>query len=423
MPPEQNQKLSILLLTQYFWPESFIINDLVKTLVSQGHTIEVLTGKPNYPDGEIFKGYAASGCMVEAYSGDVPVFRVPLYPRGAGGAKNLIRNYCSFVYNGLKYFYKRVKGRRFDTILVFAPSPVTQLIPAVYLKFRLKIHLAFWVQDLWPESLKATGFVRNPLILSAIGLMVRGLYALTDTLLIQSKAFYKPVLKYAQAGKIVYYPNSYQDTCRELDTDTKIPPDLLSIMEQEFCLVFAGNLGTAQSLETLVLAAERLKHISDLKLIIVGSGSMANWVKEQVASRQLDNMLLVGRYPVSEMPQFFYRAQGLLVTLKHEEIFAYTIPSKIQAYLAAGRPVIAALDGEGARVIEEYGAGLTCAAEDAEALAALIEKLYHMSSEDRAAMGAAGRACYLEHFEMQRQARRLVEILQQRIEAGRRSNK
>ncbi len=414
--PEEN--LRILLVSQYFWPESFIINDLVKTLVSQGHTVEVLTGKPNYPDGRVFEGYTTDGCMDEPFDEGVIIHRVPLHPRGSGGAKNLLRNYFSFVFNGLKYFHRAVKGRSFDVVFVFAPSPIIQVIPAIYLKFKMKVHLALWVQDLWPESLKATGFVRNPLILSAIGLMVRGLYSLTDTLLIQSRAFHEPVSRYACPEKIIYYPNSHQDSPHQINTETQIPQAVLDMMAKHFCLVFAGNLGTAQSLETLVQAAEKLKHLSEVKLVVVGSGSMEEWLKQQVISKGLDNLVLVGRFPSAEMPQFFSRADGLLVTLKKEEIFAYTIPSKIQAYLAAGRPIIAVLDGEGAKVVTEAGAGLTCPAEDYAGLANCIEQLYKMPASERDKLGAAGRSYYLEYFEMRKQAGRLVEILQSRIAAN-----
>ena len=423
MQTEPNKALKVLLVTQYFWPESFIINDLVKTLASQGHSVEVLTGKPNYPDGKVFEGYAADGCMNEAFNDAVSVHRIPIYPRGGGGSKNLLRNYFSFVFNGLKYFHKMAKGKSFDVIFVFAPSPVIQVIPAIYLKFKMKTHLALWIQDLWPESLKATGFVRSPFLLSVVGWLVRGLYSLTDTLLIQSHAFHGPVSRYANPEKIIYYPNSYQDSSALISTETQIPQTVLDMMAERFCLIFAGNLGTAQSLETLIQAAENLIHLPKVKLIVVGSGSMEEWLKQQVILKKLDNLVLVGRFPPSEMNQFFSRAGGLLVTLKKEEIFAYTIPSKIQAYLAAGRPIIAALDGEGAKVVSEAGAGLTCPAEDYEGLTQCIEQLYKMSTLERDKLGAAGRTYYLEHFEMKKQCRRLVEIIQSRIAATRKGKK
>jgi len=411
--------MKLLVVSQYFWPETFIINDLISKLVDQGHEVVVFTGKPNYPSGKIFAGYSLGGVQRELFDGRVEVIRVPLWPRGSGSALNLALNYLSFVVSGLALSSLLLRKRKFDSVLVFAPSPITSVIPAIFLKWRLKSHLAIWVQDLWPESLSATGFIRNRMALRLIGWLVRGIYACTDTLLVQSKAFKVPVARYAREDKIVYYPNSHLDSPLQPATCAQVPAELLAQLEQNFCLVFAGNLGTAQSVETLVQAAERLRHLADCKLVLVGSGSMVGWVEEQKALRGLDNLILAGRFPPSEMPQFFSRAAGLLVTLKREEIFAYTIPSKVQAYLAAGRPVIAALDGEGARVIDEAGAGLSCPAEDSAGLARCIEQLFQMSLEEREKLGQSGREYFLANFEMARQSQRLVEILENRINEGR----
>jgi glycosyltransferase involved in cell wall biosynthesis len=406
--------MKVLVVSQYFWPESFIINDLVKSLSAQGHVIKVLTGKPNYPDGVVFDGYSASGYQEEHYESLVSVCRAPLRPRGASGAINLLFNYLSYILNGLWFYPSAVKGENFDAIFVFAPSPITSVIPAIYLRWKLKSHLAVWVQDLWPESLSATGFIKNKTALRVVGWMVKGIYAFVDTLLVQSKAFREPVARYADPSKVVYYPNSYQDLPPS-DERTRIPEQLLIELDNHFCLVFAGNLGTAQSVETLVEVACKLRHLSGLRIVLVGSGSMLSWIESEKVSRELDNLILAGRFSTSEMPHFFRRAAGLLVTLKQDEAFIYTIPSKIQAYLAAGRPIIAALDGEGARVIQEARAGLTSPAQDAESMANSIEKLFYMTSDEREALGQSGRAYYREHFEMERQSRRLVEILWTRI--------
>ncbi|WP_283183669.1 glycosyltransferase family 4 protein [Pseudomonas svalbardensis] len=406
--------MRILVVSQYFWPESFIINDLVRNLSAQGHVVKVLTGKPNYPDGVVFAGYRASGYVEEDYESKARVCRAPLRPRGASGAKNLLLNYLSFIVNGLKFYPAAVKGEAYDAIFMFAPSPITSVIPAIYLKWKLNSHLAVWVQDLWPESLSATGFIKNKLALRVVGWMVKGIYAFVDTLLVQSRAFRQPVARYANSDKIVYYPNSYQDVLGSLQ-EPQIPAPLLAELDNHFCLVFAGNLGTAQSVETLVEVADKLRHLPALRIVLVGSGSMLSWLETQKQSRGLDNLVLAGRFPVTEMPHFFSRAAGLLVTLKQDEAFSYTIPSKVQAYLAAGRPIIAALDGEGASVIQEARAGLTTPAEDAEGMATCIEQLFHMSSDERESLGISGREYYLEHFEMERQSQRLVEILGSRI--------
>ncbi|EAR23512.1 glycosyltransferase family 4 protein [Nitrococcus mobilis] len=407
--------MNLLVVSHYFWPEAFIITDLVKRLVKHGHNVTVLTGRPNYPDGELFPGYAEPKLRHEQLPEGIDVFRVPLRPRGVGGASNLILNYLSFVWLGLRYFPRLVKNRDFDSILVFAPSPITQAIPAIFLKYCKRAHLAIWVQDLWPESLAATGFVRNRLILRAVGWMVHGIYACTDTLLVQSRAFIAPTARFARADKIIYYPNSIDPPGLDAAGDNPLPLDLLELLETHFCVVFAGNIGKAQAVETLVGAAARLKEVSGCKFVLVGSGSMVSWVRERKDTLGLDNLVLAGRFPMDTMPQIFRRAAALVVTLKDEEIFSFTVPSKLQAYLAAGKPIIAALNGEGARVVREAGAGVSCAAEDAGALAQCVRDLYVLPRSERERMGAAGYAYFLEHFEMNRQARRLVEILECRM--------
>jgi glycosyltransferase involved in cell wall biosynthesis len=415
--------LRIAVVTQYFWPESFLINDMVRCLSGLGHRVEVFTGKPNYPDGNIYTGYTADGYVKGCFGDGVVVHRAPLRPRGGSGARDLFLNYLSFVLNGLLYFPRAVKGRPFDVIFVFAPSPITSVIPAIYLKWRLKTHLAVWIQDLWPESLRATGFIRNRVVLRMVGWLVRGIYACTDTLLVQSRAFSAPVARYARADKVVYYPNFYQAAPLRPATSTQVPAELIGVLERDFCLVFAGNLGTAQAVETLLDATEQLKCLPRIKLVLVGSGSKLRWIEEQKVLRGLDNLVLAGRFPPSDMSQFFSRAAALVVSLKQDETLACTIPSKVQAYLASGRPVIASLDGEGARVIEEAGAGLTCPAEDAVGLVRCIEKLFNMSPEERDALGESGRQYFLEHFETVRQSQRLVEILLSRISESRGASK
>lgn len=403
--------MRILVVSQYFSPESFIINDVVRTLIVQEHEVVVATGKPNYPDGDIFPDYRAVGIQRELFVERVEVVRVPLCPRGKGGAGNLILNYLSFVLSGLVFFPWLLRKREFDAILVFAPSPITQVIPAILLKWMKRAHLAVWVQDLWPESLAATGFVRHPHLIKAVGYLVRGIYAGCDTLLVQSSAFFEPVARYARRDKIIYYPNS-MDVQSPTAAVEEIPVELAGEFKRNFCVVFAGNLGTAQSVETLLEAAIQLKQDPEIRLVLIGSGNRLSWLQAQKQAHQLDNLLLPGRFPMESMPQIFEHAAVLLVSLKDEEIFAKTIPSKIQAYLAAGRPVIASLRGEGARVVTESGAGEVCQPDDPAALAALICSMKSRPVAELHAMGLAGKAYFNKHFEMSSQVTRLVEILE-----------
>lgn len=405
--------MNILIVTQYFWPEVFIINDLARKLKEHGHVVTVVTGKPNYPEGDIFPGYSAGGTLREYFADMVEVVRVPLWPRGRGGARNLVLNYVSFVLSGIALMPWLLRERKFDAILVFAPSPITQVIPAILLKWLKRSHLAVWVQDLWPESLSATGFVRDTRLLRVVGWMVRGIYAFCDTLLLQSRAFLDPVARYASRGKLVYYPNSIALHADEA-TSVDVSPNLLDELERNFSVVFAGNIGAAQAIETVVDAANRLKHEKGIRIVLVGSGSRLEWVRERKGAMGLDNLILAGRFPMEAMPQIFERASALLVSLKDEEIFSYTIPSKVQAYLAAGKPIIASLRGEGARVVTEAGAGQACEPENAEALVSSILAIKAMSPAEREGVGAAGRRYFNEHFDMDRQVDRLVEILESR---------
>ncbi|QZI73620.1 glycosyltransferase family 4 protein [Pseudomonas protegens] len=401
--------MKLLIFSQYFSPENFIINDIARTLVAQGHEVVVATGKPNYPDGRIFAGYRAWGCQYERYLDSIDVLRVPLWPRGEGGAKNMVLNYLSFVFAGLVFFPWMLRKREFDAILVFAPSPITQAIPAIPIKWLKRAQLALWIQDLWPESLAATGFVKSPYLLKMVGWMVRGIYAGCDRLLVQSHAFVDSVARYAPRKKITYYPNSVD--AQTFNAEVEVDEQLSQVLKAHFCVVFAGNLGTAQALETLVEAAKQLRDEPDVRLVLVGSGSRLEWLREQKQVHSLDNLILPGRFPAVAMPAVFAQSSALLVSLNNESIFAQTIPSKVQSYLASGKPIIASLNGEGARVVQEARAGLTSPAEEVAPLVANIRKMYSLGGAQREEMGRCGRSYFAAHFEMDQQVRSLVELL------------
>ncbi|MEH6998080.1 MAG: glycosyltransferase family 4 protein [Limnobacter sp.] len=386
-----------------------MINDVVKALVKQGHQVVVATGKPNYPDGNIFPGYRANGVQRELFDEQTLIVRVPTWPRKHGGAKNLILNYLVFVLAGMFCLPWALRGLKFDAILVYAPSPITQTIPAILLKWIKRAPLALWVQDLWPESLQATGFVRNKKALTAVGYMVYWIYKGCDLLLAQSKAFIAPLNEYANLSKICYQPNSFPEQSTEALVDG--PAALLATLENRFCVVFAGNLGQVQALDCVIDAAELLKDHPDISIVLVGSGSKSEWLAQQKRERGLDNLELPGRFPMQTMPSIFNRAGALLVSLEDDPIFELTIPSKVQAYLAAGKPVLASLNGEGAQVVLEAKAGLASPAGDSAALAANILKIKQMPSDERDTLGRQGKSYFLEYFETESQARHLAETL------------
>lgn len=399
--------MRVLVLSQYFWPESFRINELVTALNAKGVEVEVLTGKPNYPAGTVFARYRAWGCTRESFQG-VPLHRVPLMPRGRG-ALRLALNYLSFILSGLVFAPWLLRRRRFDAIFVFAPSPILQAIPAIWLGWLKKCPVLLWVQDLWPESLSATGHVAHPGALKAVEHVVRWIYRKVDLLLVQSRAFMPRVQALAADTPVVYYPNSFLE-----DEPGAVRPDVdCPGFDCGFPVLFAGNLGTAQAVDVVLEAATLLGDVPDIRFVMVGDGSRRDWMMQQAAARGLGNLVFPGCFPVEVMPVLMGRAAALLVTLADTEIFRLTIPSKVQAYMAAGRPIVACLNGAGAEVVDEAGAGVTVPAEDGVALACAIRALHAQPEAARAAIGARGRRFYEEHFSHEKLVDELIARLDQ----------
>lgn len=406
----------VLIVSQYFWPENFRINDVARTLLEKGIEVEVLTGKPNYPAGKIFAGYRAWGCGRETYHG-MNVNRVPLLSRGNGG-KRLALNYLSFVFSGLLFAPWMLRGKRFDVVFIYAPSPILQAIPAIFIGWLRKCPVVLWVQDLWPESVSATGYVRNRAVLGLIERVVRFIYRHTDLLLVQSRAFEGPVGALASGTPVVYYPNSVEGS---FAAPAQGDPPAIAGLGSGFSVMFAGNIGSAQAVDVIVGAAERLREHADIQFVVLGEGSRREWMAQEVKRRGLGNLHLPGKFPVETMPAFMQKASVLLVTLADEEVFRRTIPSKVQAYLAAGRPILACLNGEGANLVVAAGAGLAVPAEDAGSLAEAILRLYRLSPQEREAMGARGRLYYAEHFAHDRLVDQLIGHLRAVCEHGKRA--
>lgn len=397
--------MKVLVLSQYFWPESARINEVVESLQRAGCTVSVLTGQPNYPEGAIFPGYRAAAFGSERHTAGYPVYRVPLVARGKGSARELVTNYLSFLASACVLGPWLLRRQRFDVIFVYGTSPILQAIPGIVLKRLNGAALVTWVQDLWPQSLEVTGYVRNPRVLAAVASVVRWIYRRSDLLLVQSRAFIPTVQAMAGATRVEYHPNPGESAFGR-GRPEGVPALVLGA---GFNVMFAGNLGTVQALETVLNAAELLRGHRDVRLVLIGSGSRSDWLQQEVARRELDNVSVPGRFASDAMPGIFAQASALLVSLARDPILSQTVPSKIQAYLAAGRPLIASLDGEGAKVVTESGAGFACAAEDPAALAEAVLKLRATSPDERQRMGEAGRDYYEQHFEPGLLANRLMQ--------------
>lgn len=390
--------MRLLVVSQYFWPENFRINDLVADMVGRGHEVTVLTGQPNYPSGRFFHGYGWLKPQTEIYQG-ARVIRVPIIPRGSARAIRLALNYLSFAVFGSLGAWLRLKGR-FDAVFVFEVSPVTVGIPAIVAGRRFKAPILFWVLDLWPESLTAAGGVKSLWLLRAVERLVGWIYRNCARVLVQSRAFIPEIVRHGVPhSAILYFPGWGESLFQPLQlADSALLPPL----PEGFKVLFAGNIGEAQDLPAVLKAAELLREHADIHWLIVGDGRMAAWAKEEVQRRGLSQVHFLGRHPLESMPHFYAAADALLLPLKREPIFALTIPGKLQSYLACARPILAMLDGEGARIVQESGAGLTCPAGDADGLAKQVLSLAAMSDAERQAMGLSGRSYYEANFDRTR---------------------
>lgn len=400
---EAEPPLRILVLAQHFWPEQFRINSFVDDLRQAGAEVAVLTGQPNYPAGRVFEGYRPTGVQVERHPSGYDIYRVPLVPRGRSGAVRLFLNYLSFLTTAASAGPFLLRGRPFDVVFVYATSPIFQGFAGLPLRWLKRAPVVLWVQDLWPHVLAATGYVRNPRILALVERAVSILYRHVDLILAQSEAFVDTIRPLAGKVPVAYFPNPGDPPSLHNDPIVRLP--------EAFNVVFAGNLGRAQALSTVIEAATLLRHDAGIRIMLFGSGAMEEWIAKQITLRGLNNLFLAGRVPSEAMPGIYAQASAVLLTLANDEMLSRTVPSKLQSYLGAGVPIIAAAIGEPARVVRESRSGIVCPPEDAAALSAAILELRGRRVEDIEAMRHSGRAYYNAHFEPRRLAARLIEQL------------
>lgn len=364
--------MKILVVCQYYYPEPFRITDICESLVKKGHDVTVLTGLPNYPEGRVADEYRKGNKKEETLNG-VKVLRSFEIGRGNNSLK-LFLNYLSYTLSGsLKALFMKDK---FDIVLVNQLSPVVMAIPAIVYKKKHKKKVMLYCLDLWPASLTAGGVSEGSFIYKLFMKLSKWIYNSVDSIAVTSimfKEYFNGTLGIAEKD-IIHLPQYAEDLFIETVEVLK---------NGKYNFVFAGNVGDMQSVETIVRAAYELRERTDMIFHIVGDGSKLEECKELSNQLKLRNIIFYGRKPISEMPQFYGLADAMLLTLKNDKTISYTLPGKVQSYMAARKPIIAAINGEANRVIEEADCGLCCDAENYKELANLIVRFCDVDNKEK----------------------------------------
>ena len=393
--------MKILVVCQHYFPEPFRLPDICETLVRRGHTVTVVTGTPNYPEGEIYDGYAKGARADEVING-VRVHRCPLIPRKTGTLYRVL-NYYSFVLSS-EWYLRRCK-EDFDVVFVNQLSPVMMAQAGLSWAKRHGKKCVLYCLDQWPESLLAGGIRKDSIVYQIFLKVSQNIYRRADDLLVSSRGFvnyFRQVLK-LEDKRIRYMPQYAEDLFDTL-TEPAQKKDSVDFM-------FAGNVGALQSVDTIVEAARLVQNEKKIHIHIVGGGIALEACKKQAEG--LANITFHGRHDIGEMPAFYAMADAMLITMKDDPVLSATLPGKVQTYMAAGKPVVGAIGGETARVVNEDAAcGMCCAPEDAKGLADIMLRI----AEDdalRVQFGENARRYYQEYFRKEQFFALLETVLQE----------
>ena len=400
--------MRILVLTQWFFPEpNFKMFSFAKELIKHGHEVQVLTGFPNYPDGKIYDGYKIRILYREVIEG-IHILRVPLYPSHDTSVVRRIANYASFAFSAMCMGAFLVKPA--DVMYVYH-QPVTVGLPAIVLRLTRRIPIIYDIQDLWPDTLGATGMVNNKKILWLVDKWCRFTYNHANRITVLSPGFKKILIsRGVSQEKIEVVYNWCDDSqIQSANKNTALARELG--MESRFNIVFAGTMGRAQALDAVLDAAKIVgDRFPSIQFVFVGGGVDVDRLIQKARTMGIRNVLFLAKRPLSEIGKILNLADVLLVHLKDDPLFSITIPSKTQAYLSVGRPILMAVRGDAADLIERAGAGLSCIPENPNSIAQMVVKFFTMSREELDVMGDNGKKFYEQELSLSVGVRRFEEI-------------
>ena len=384
-------KMRILVISQYFYPEEFRINDLCSAWVSKGYDVTVITGIPNYPKGKFFQGYGLFKRRKDEYQG-VSIVRLPILSRGKGFVR-LSLNYLSFVVSG--FFWSKLTPIKADVVFINEVSPMTQALPGIWFGRRRKIPVLLYVQDLWPENIEATigpkrkGFIRR------IDKLVQMIYRDVDKIFTSSNAYIQNIsFKGIDAKKLYYWPQYAEQFYQPLTkSNDVIIPDTPSTK-----VIFTGNMGIAQGLHLLIEVAKASSHLG-VEFYLVGDGSEKTNLMELAKRYRLANVNFLDPVKATDIPQYLAQCDLAYLSLIDARIYELTVPAKLQSYLACGIPVLASASGEVGRIITESKTGFVAAPGDVNAVIASLDKFMRLNPEEVKQLRANARNAYEQMFE------------------------
>ena len=390
------KKLKILIVTQYFWPENFRINELCEEFTNLGHNITILTGYPNYPIGEIYEVFLKDKKKFNNYKG-AKVIRVPILPRKKNKL-TLSLNYISFLFSSIFFGYFKLKNDKFDIVFTLQLSPVTVGITSAFYSKLNKCPNVLWTLDLWPNTLVALNIIKKDWQINLLKLLVNWIYSNCDVILAQSKSMLKEIRKYPSVTNNAYYFPSWSDSDL-FQKKANLAPEIKN--KKSFSFLFAGNIGEAQDFLSIVNAVKILsqKNLNNFRIIIIGEGSKKSWFKNEIKKQEIEKYFeLLGSYPIERMPSFFKHADALIISLLNRDVFNMTIPGKIQFYLTSGIPIVGMISGEGAKVIKKSKGGLICDSGDHINFSKIMEKVMHLDKKSLKQIGKNGKEYANQEF-------------------------
>lgn len=393
------RKDKVLVVCQHFWPESFRVNDICEYLVERDCDVDVLCGLPNYPSGKFVDGYSYFKKRKETHNG-VNIRRAFEIPRGSNTNLRIFLNYISFPIASL-FHVPRLATRKYDKIFVFTYSPIMMAIAGILVGKIRRAEITLYALDLWPENLFSVLNVRSRLLRRIAEAVSHWHYRQADKILVLSETMRKRLIEVTGIAedKIIILPQACEKIYEQDIHDKK----LASRFKNGFNVVFTGNISPAQSFDTIIEAAKQLKDegISDINWIIVGDGMSRKWLEDEVKKAGLgQSFYFEGQKPITDIPRYTGIADVLLGALVKSDLLEATIPAKVTSYLASGRPMVLAMDGEARELVNKRAkCGYAGPTKDAQAMAENIKKIYRLSKKERDAMGARGRAYHFKHLE------------------------